>query len=128
MWVSFGLWGGTGLGSGAFLLEPASPGTASLLRCSLRHCPWFYFLGSFIFSAFLLQREQVPSSPLAQGKLQQLLPCCPSAWGHKANPAVTPHCSWPFSKIHVYFFVTVLWVELLLMLCIIDTEMLNTKK
>lgn len=66
--------------------------------------------------------------PISTGKAPATPSFCPPAQGHKANPAVTPHCSRPFSKIHVYFLVTVLWVELLLMLCIIDTEMLNTKK
>lgn len=60
--------------------------------------------------------------------LRKALSYCPSAQGHKANSAVTPCFSWPWFETHVYFFATVLWVELLLMLCIIDTEMLNTKK
>lgn len=95
--------------------------SAELLACTSRH--WCCF-DSLCGHQPSLRRG---GRSLACRKLQQLS-CCPPAQEHEANSAVTPRFGWPLFKTRIYVPVTVLWVELLLMLCIIDTQMLNTKK
>lgn len=97
-----------------------SPGTGTFLSCSPRHWCCFYFLCSFIFSALLLQRGQVPSFPLAQGRLQHLPSCCLhkgtrqiQQWHHTAA-SPSPRSTFTFSWL--YFGLNDFWGYALLIL------------
>lgn len=95
-------------GQQSFVLEHTSPGTGTLLNCPPRHWCCFYFLCSFIFSALLPQRGQVPSSLLAQGRLQQLhlASLCTGAQGKSSSDTTlleagpSPRPMFPFSCLY----------------------------
>lgn len=119
-WAVGWQWAEQQFGQQSFVLEHMSPGTGMLLSCSPRHWCCFYFLCSFILCA-LLQRGQVPSSPSAQGKLQQLCLAVPlhrgtrqiQQWHHTAA-SPSPRSMFTFSWL--YFGLNYFWCYALLIL------------